>query len=119
MRLMRIEYWNPSTGTVRTGSTGHGESFTDMESYLLPLTAELAGTALGSGVVQGLEVTATVGTQGLTVGTGLALDGGGRPIVLSEDGAVVVDPNAPPSTRCRTCRSRSSAVVGRTSRRPA
>ena len=37
MRLMRIEYWNPSTGTVRTGSTGHGESFTDMESYLLPL----------------------------------------------------------------------------------
>ncbi|MDN5768115.1 MAG: hypothetical protein L0H96_17885 [Humibacillus sp.] len=96
MRLVRTEYWNPNTGTVRTGSTGHGESLADMETYLLPLSAELAAGALGSGVMQGLEVTATVGTPGLTVGTGLALDGEGRPVLLSEDGAVVVDPNAPP-----------------------
>jgi hypothetical protein len=96
MRLVRIEYWNPSTGTVRTGSTGHGESLADMETYLLPLTAALAGGSLGSGMVHGLQVTVTAGQQGLTVGTGLALDGTGRPILLSEGGAVVVDPNAPP-----------------------
>jgi hypothetical protein len=96
MRLVRTEYWNPSTGTVRTGSTGHGESLADMETYLLPLTAALLGGAFGSGVAQGLQVTATVGQQALTVGTGLALDGIGRPIVLSDGGAVVVDPNAPP-----------------------
>jgi len=96
MRLVRTEYWNPSTGTVRTGSTGHGESLADIETYLLPLTGALLGGAFGSGVANGLEVTASVGQQGLTVNTGLAVDGNGRPIVLSDGGAAVVDPNAPP-----------------------
>jgi hypothetical protein len=95
MRLVRTEYWNPSTGTVRTGSTGHGESLADVETYLLPLTGALLGEAFGSGVAQGLEVSATAGQQGLTVNTGLAVDGNGQPIVLSDDGAAVVDPNAP------------------------
>ena len=95
MRLVRTEYWNPSTGTVRTGSTGHGESLADVETYLLPLTGALLGGAFGSGVAHGLEVSATVGQQGLTVNTGLAVDGNGQPIVLSDDGAAVVDPNAP------------------------
>ena len=95
MRLVRTEYWNPSTGTVRTGSTGHGESLADVETYLLPLTGALLGEAFGSGVAQGLEVSATAGQQGLTVNTGLAVDGNGQPIVLSDDGAAVVDPDAP------------------------
>jgi hypothetical protein len=95
VRLVRTEYWNPSTGTVRTGSTGHGESLADVETYLLPLTGALLGEAFGSGVAHGLEVSATAGQQGLTVNTGLAVDGTGQPIVLSDDGAAVVDPNAP------------------------
>ena len=43
MTVMRTEYWNLTTGTVRAGATGHGESLIDMESYLLPL--EQAGRA--------------------------------------------------------------------------
>jgi hypothetical protein len=96
MRLVRTEYWNPSTGTVRTGSTGHGESLADIETYLLPLTGALYDGAFGYGVTNGLEVTAGVGQQSLTVSTGLAVDGNGQPIVLSDGGAAVVDPNAPP-----------------------
>jgi len=95
MRLVRTEHWNPSTGTPRQGFTGHGESLPDMESYLLPLIGALLGGALGPGVVYGLEVTATVGAQNLSVGTGLALDGTGRPVLLSAGGAVVIDPGAP------------------------
>ena len=37
MTLMRIEYTKLSTGTVRAGATGHGESLTDVENYLMPL----------------------------------------------------------------------------------
>jgi hypothetical protein len=97
MRLVRTEYLNPSTGNVYTGPTGHGESMADLETYLFPLTGVLLRETFGSGVAQGLEVSADVGQPGLTVKSGLAIDGEGRPIVLSEDGAAVVDPNAPPA----------------------
>ena len=48
--VMRTEYWNISTGTVRTGPTGHGESLTDMENYLLPMDR-----ARGSGLLRGVH----------------------------------------------------------------
>jgi len=40
--LIRSQYWNPSTGTVRGGSTAHGESLVDVESGLLPLARATA-----------------------------------------------------------------------------
>jgi hypothetical protein len=101
MRLVRSEYWVPDTESVHGGYTGHGESIADMERYLRPLIAELAASALGFGVVHGLTVTATAGAQGLTVSTGLALDGKGFPALLSEKGAVVVDPNAPKADKVK------------------
>jgi len=97
MRLVRTEYLNPATGNLYTGPTGHGESLADLETYLFPLTGALLRETFGPGVAQGLEVSVGVGQPDLTVKSGLAIDGEGRPIVLSEDGAAVVDPNAPPA----------------------
>ena len=75
--LIRTEYWNTSTGTVRTGDTAHGESLTDMESYLLPLAQMLASGFYTPGVVEGLTVSAVTGQAGLAISPGLALDAGG------------------------------------------
>ncbi|GAA0436052.1 hypothetical protein Acor_55330 [Acrocarpospora corrugata] len=89
--IKRTQYWNVNTGSVRTGATGHGESYTDIEHYLLPLE-RIRGSALHSwGVTEGLEVTVAAGTPGLTVMTGSTLDASGRLAVLSEGGTVIVD----------------------------
>jgi hypothetical protein len=37
--LQRTQYRNLATGTVRTGSTGHGESLTDVDSMAWPVVA--------------------------------------------------------------------------------
>jgi hypothetical protein len=96
MTVMRTEYLNLNTGTVRTGPTGHGESLIDMESYLLPLD-QARGSSLSSfGVATGLGVRATIGQLGVTVAVGAALDAAGRLAVLAADGSAVVDPNVDP-----------------------
>jgi hypothetical protein len=57
VRLVRTEYWNPSTGTVRTGSTGHGESLADVETYLqTPSVGAVAGPSLQSRQDGGLDI---------------------------------------------------------------
>src|SRR6266568_5323416 len=94
--LVRTEYWNVSQSPPipRTGSTAHGESLTDMESYLLPAAQTLASSLHGAGVAEGLTVSAVSGQAGLTVAPGVALDAFGRLIALAAGGAAVVDPNA-------------------------
>lgn len=95
--VMRTEYWNISTGTVRTGATGHGESLTDMESYLLPAD-QARGAALYSwGVAAGLAVQGTAGAPGVTVLPGTALDAAGQLIMLPVNGTVIVDPAVDPA----------------------
>jgi Chaperone of endosialidase len=90
--LIRTEYWNTSTGTVRTGDTAHGESLTDIESYLLPLAQMQASGFYTWGVVEGLTVSAVTGQAGLTISPGVALDRAGHLIALADGGSAVVDP---------------------------
>jgi hypothetical protein len=95
--LVRTEYLNTSTGTVRSGATAHGESLTDVESYLVP-HSRMTGSALHSwGVGDGLTVTATAGESTVLVATGVALDSAGNLIALAEGGAAVVDPDVDPT----------------------
>lgn len=95
--ILRTEYWNLSTGTVRTGATGHGESLTDMESYLLPLDAARGSALYSWGVASGLGVQAATDPPGVTVSTGTALDGNGRLILLTENGTAIIDQTVDPS----------------------
>lgn len=94
--LQRTQYRSVSTGTVRTGATGHGESLVDVEQYLLPVD-RLRTAALHSwGVVTGLAVRAAAGVAGVTVSTGSALDAVGQVVFLVEGGLAVVDPTVDP-----------------------
>jgi len=90
--LIRTEYRNTSTGTVRTGDTAHGESLTDVESYLLPLAQMQASGFYTWGVLDGLTVSAVTGQAGLTISPGLALDRTGHIIALADGGSAVLDP---------------------------
>ena len=49
--VQRTEYRNLITGTILGGPTGHGESLTDMESYLLPLDRQRARGLYTAGIV--------------------------------------------------------------------
>lgn len=97
MALTRTEYRNLSTGTVRTGATGHGESLTDVEEYILPVDRTRNSALHGWGVARGLTVTATAGAAGVTVATGTALDADGDVVALVEGGLAVTDPTADPT----------------------
>jgi hypothetical protein len=93
----RTQYRNLATGTRRTGSTGHGQSLADLESYFLPLEQTRNAAPLDAGVAQGLTVRATAGSSGLTVLPGMAVDGRGRLVVLAAGGAAIVDPDVDPA----------------------
>lgn len=95
--LIRTEYLNVSTGTVRGGSTGHGESLTDMESYVLPAAQVLASSLHTWGVADGFSVNATSSQTGLTISPGSALDSTGHLIAVAAGGFVVTDPSVDPS----------------------
>jgi hypothetical protein len=95
--MMRTEYLNVSTGTVRTGATGHGESLTDVESYLLPLDQARGASLHSWGVAGGLTVGATTGQGGVTVTMGTALDAAGHTAVLATSGTAIVDPDVDPN----------------------
>src|SRR5450759_508498 len=95
--LMRTEYWNPSTNTVRGGATAHGESLTDVENYLLP-QAQMTGASLFTrGVADGLSVSASANQPGLTIAPGVALDANGHLIALAANGFAIVDPTVDPN----------------------
>ena len=96
MRLFRTEYWNPSTSTVRSGSTARGESLVDVESYFEPLRGALLAALISPGVADGLTIGAVTGQPGLTVATGTGIDAEGRVAVLSEGGAAIIDQTVPP-----------------------
>lgn len=93
---MRTEYWNVTTGTLRTGPTTRGESVTDVERYLLPLTRASLRAFHSWGVTAGLVLTATNGQPTVTVGTGAAVDAAGRLAALAAGGTAIVDPGVDP-----------------------
>jgi len=96
--IQRTEYWNLSQpGTVRTGATGHGESLTDMESYLLPMDQARGSGLYSWGVADGLVVAASTGAPGVTIAPGSALDAAGRLIVLAPSGTAITDPTIDPA----------------------
>ena len=96
--LIRTQYRNLSIpGTVRAGSTTHGESLTDVENFLLPLSLSATSSLYVAGVADGLTVTATPQQKGVTVGPGVALNAVGHVIVLAAGGFAVIDPAANPS----------------------
>jgi hypothetical protein len=95
--MTRTQYFNVATGTVRAGSTSHGESLTDVEGGLLTLARATAASLHTWGVADGLSVTATTGQQGVTVTPGAALDSLGRLVALASGGVAIIDPAADPS----------------------
>jgi hypothetical protein len=98
--IQRTEYWNLSQpGTVRTGATGHGESLTDMESYLLPMDQARGAGLYSWGVADGLAVqaAANASASAVTIAPGTALDAAGRLIVLAPGGTAITDPTIDPA----------------------
>ena len=92
--MTRTQYFNVATGTVRAGSTSHGESLTDVESGLLPLARSTAAALHAWGVADGLSVTATTGQPGVSVSPGAALDSSGRLVALAPGAQSEVIPGA-------------------------
>ncbi len=101
--LMRTEYWNLRTNKVRGGASGHGESLTDMEDYLLPLAQMGTSSFHTWGVADGLTVEAALNQPDVTISPCVALDAAGHVISLAVGGFAVVDPPPIPA-RCRTSR---------------
>jgi hypothetical protein len=96
MSLMRTEYRNLSTGQVRTGPTGRGESLTDIEKFLLPTNRARDSSVLAWGVADGLRVSAAIGQEGVRVSTGTALDARGRLLLLVAGGVAITEPLVDP-----------------------
>jgi hypothetical protein len=95
--LVRSEYLNISTNTVRTGATSHGESLVDVETYLMRHD-RISSSALHSwGVAEGLSVTGVPSPTGLTIAPGVALDSAGRLIALADGGFAITDPAVDPT----------------------
>ena len=94
--VQRTEYRNLTTGTIRGGPTGHGESLTDMETYLLPMDRQRIRGLYSDGIVEGLQVSAVEGETAVRVAPGSALDRTGAFIALVSGGAAVTDPDADP-----------------------
>ena len=95
--LMRTDYWNRVTGSVRIGDTRRDETVTDVEGFLLPYAqAGTVGLHLW-GIAAGLSVTATADQPGLSVAAGSAIDAAGHLIVVSGGGVAVVDPDIDPA----------------------
>ena len=95
--LMRTDYWNRVTGSVRIGDTRRDETVTDVEGFLLPYgQAGTVGLHLW-GIAAGLSVTATADQPGLRVSAGSAIDAAGHLIVVSGGGVAVVDPDIDPA----------------------
>src|SRR5512145_1822957 len=95
--LIRTEYWNLSTNTVRSGATAHGESLTDVDNYLLPQAQVHASSLYTWGVADGLSVSAVPNQPSLTISPGVALDAAGHLIALAANGFAVVDPTVDPN----------------------
>lgn len=96
--IIRTQYWNLATNSVRTGATNHFESRDDLESHLIPLERARGAALHHWGVGRGLEVSAVAGAPGVTVAPGTALDAAGRTIVLAPGSAAVTDPDVAPDT---------------------
>jgi hypothetical protein len=95
--LVRSDYWNRITGSVRAGDTRRDETVTDVEGFLMPYgQAATAGLHLW-GIADGLAVSARANQPGLTVTAGAALDAAGRVIVVAGGGMAVTDPDIDPA----------------------
>jgi hypothetical protein len=94
--VMRVQYVNVATGTVRGGPTGRGESLTDFDAYLLPMERARGRSLHTWGVTRGLTVTSRVGQPGLAVSPGDALDSAGRMLLIRPGGTVILDPDVEP-----------------------
>lgn len=94
--VQRTEYRNLTTGTIRGGATGHGESLVDLESYLMPVTREQNRGQLSAGVIEGLTLALTEAADGITVAPGSAIDTAGNFIALVVDGFALVAPDLAP-----------------------
>lgn len=94
--MIRTQYWNLATNTLRGGTTGHGESVTDIESGLLPLARATESSLHSWGVADGLGVFATAHSPGVTVAPGTGLDALGRLVALASGGVAVIDPTVDP-----------------------
>jgi len=98
--LQRVQYRDldsPDPTATLDGDTGHAESRTDMERFVIPMGQVDRSSTRGWGVVEGLRVTAVRGQRGVTLAPGVGVDSAGQLTVVAVGGAVIVDPNADPT----------------------
>lgn len=91
--IRRTEYPDDGLGDP----TSHGQSRTDLDSYLLPAARIRTLAQHGWGVAAGLRVSATTGATSVSVEPGTALDALGRSVFLVKDGKAITDPAASPT----------------------
>ncbi|WP_319301494.1 hypothetical protein [Streptomyces scabiei] len=96
MPVKRTEYFNFDTGSARSGGTVRAETLMDTEDYDRRLDDARGASLHTWGVADGLEVGATAGQPGVTVGPGTALDAAGRTSVLEAGGFAIVEPGVDP-----------------------
>ena len=85
-QIVRVEHLTPGSTDPRPGFPTYEEADADLTGYTRPLERVHASALHGSGVAEGLEVVATVGTGTVRVRPGVAVDPAGRHIVLAPDG---------------------------------
>ena len=91
--IVRTTYFNPITNLERQGATSNGESRVDQEQYEAPLE-QAEGVLHDWGIGSGLSASGAIGSPGVLVAPGVALDSSGRHISLAAGGMAEVNPNA-------------------------
>ncbi|WP_194814244.1 hypothetical protein [Nocardia sp. XZ_19_385] len=95
--LIRTDYWNRVTNTVRSGNPSRTENVTDIENFAIPYTCALTASLHLWGIATGLTATAVADQPGLTIAPGAATDKNGYLIALVAGGIAITDPDIDPT----------------------
>lgn len=86
--------YDPSLVLPSSGTPSNGNMATDEEQYIRPLE-RVHGMALHApGVAWGMNISCTIGSPGVQVMAGIALDASGKHIYLAEGGNAEIGPDA-------------------------
>ena len=96
--ISHVGHYIPGTAVPRPGGPTHQETGVDLLLHGQPLEQAHTGALHGTGVADGFTVTATLGSSGVLVGPGVAIDPTGRHVVLAADGYAQLATQPGPAT---------------------